>query len=95
MVYSSKFRKYLAHVGTPANAQNNYIKLSGFGFNNTRLLHRKNDEKHNLPIKNSLTLKILSQFFKTNLSEFFRYFPFNFRQNGTGNDDLFSGKTDI
>ena len=33
-------------MGTPANVQNNFIKLSGFEFNKTRLLHRENDEKH-------------------------------------------------
>ena len=36
---------YLAHIGTPLNVENNYIKLSGFGFNKTRLLHRGYDKK--------------------------------------------------
>ena len=42
-------------MGTPGNIQNNYIKLSGFGFNKTRLLHRGSDEKHYLPIKSLST----------------------------------------
>ena len=43
---SGKYKKYLAHMDTLANAQNNYLKLSGFGFNETRLLHMESDEKH-------------------------------------------------
>ena len=43
---------YLAHIDTPTNTQNNYIKLPGFGFKKTRLkklkLHQQNDEKHHL-----------------------------------------------
>ena len=43
--YSSKFlaliKKYLGHTGPLTNAQNNWIKLSGFGVEITRLfLHR-------------------------------------------------------
>ena len=45
-------------MGTPANVRNNYIKLSGFGFNMTRLSHRGNDEK---PIKSSPAPKIILQ----------------------------------
>ena len=39
---------YLGHMDTPTNTQNNYIKLPGFGFKKTRLLHQQNDEKHYL-----------------------------------------------
>ena len=64
---SGKDKKYLANIGTPANVQNNYIKLSGFGFNKTKFPHRGNDEKQHLSIKSSSTPKILSQFLITNL----------------------------
>ena len=60
---SGKYKKYLIHMSIPANFQNNYIKLSGFGFNKTRLLHWGSDEKNYLPIKSFSISKILSQFF--------------------------------
>ena len=35
---SGKYKKYLAHTTNPENVQINYIKLSGFGFNETAIL---------------------------------------------------------
>ena len=32
---SGKYKKCLAHIGTPANVQNNYLNWSGSGFNKT------------------------------------------------------------
>ena len=58
-------------MGTPANVHDNYMKFSGFLFSKTRLPHRGSDEKLYLPIRSSSIPKILSQFFMTNLSEFF------------------------
>ena len=66
--------KSLANISIPADVQNNYIKLSGFRFNKTRLLHQGNDEKPCWHIQSSSTPKILSQFFITNFCEFFQYF---------------------
>ena len=48
-------------MDTPANLQNKYITLPGFGFNKTRRLHRESDEKHYLPIESSSTPKTLSE----------------------------------
>ena len=36
--YLSKYEKHLVHIGTPANIQNNYRKLSGVWHDITRLL---------------------------------------------------------
>ena len=36
-------------MDTPAKVQNNYIILSGFGYNKARLLDRGSNEKHYLP----------------------------------------------
>ena len=65
MTNSSKFlaniKHYLVYVDTPANLQNKYITLPGFGFNKTRRLHRESNEKHYLPIESSSTPKTLSE----------------------------------
>ena len=79
---SYTFSFILAHIGTPANVQNNYIKIIWFltGFNKTNFLLQGNG-KHYLPIKSSSTPKILSEFPITNLLEFFQYSPFYCRLN--------------
>ena len=60
---SYTFSLFLAHIGSSANVQNNYIKIIWFwtGFNKTKLLLRGNG-KHYLPTKISWILKILSGF---------------------------------
>ena len=68
--YSSKFlaqiKKHLGHTGTPANVQNNCIKLSGFGVDITKLfLHR--EIPRNISCREIFfNPKILSQVFRTN-----------------------------
>ena len=42
--FSGKYKKYLAHIGIPANVQNNYIKLSGFLILNLK----KSDSRNNM-----------------------------------------------
>ena len=67
---NSKLLRYLAQLGTPANIQNNYIKLSGFTFrlDVTKFLHREK----------LFYSKILSHFFMTNVTHFSYFTPLNF-----------------
>lgn len=74
-------------MGTPGNAQNNYIKLNGFGFNKTGWWETN---KKFLSSKNPFAVQI----FITDLSEFSQNFLFYCRLNSTGND-LFTGKAEI
>ena len=69
------YKKYLAYIGTPANAENNCTKLPGFEF--TKLGSYTREIMRNITCQwKVLTTRILWQFFMTNLSEFFQYFLF-------------------
>ena len=89
--YSSEFlahiKKYLGHTGTRTNVQNNCIKLSGFGVVITRVfLHRK--ITRNISCREKfVNTKIISENFRTNPTNFFRYLLLYFRLNKTVNNE--------
>ena len=91
--YSSKFlahtKKHLGQTGPLTSYfENNCPKLCGFGVNITRVFFKMGyNEKHFVFEKSSLTPKILSQFFRTNLIYFFLLLTvFFFKLNKTGNE---------
>ena len=88
-IFSYTFSFTLAHIGTPTNFQNKYIKFSAFGLYLTRLDFCTR-EMRNI---NSNT-KLFPEFLITNLLVFFQYFQFYCRLNSAGNN-LFSGKSEF
>ena len=76
----------VGHTGTPANAQNNCIKLSGFGVDITRLFLNREITRNISCGEKFFNSKIRLQVFKTNPTDFFHYLPIYFRLNKTGNE---------
>ena len=88
------YENHLAHVGTAANIQNSYVKLSGFRLDISILLLYREIIRNILCLKkSSSTPEIFSQFFMTNLLDLLFSPPFDCGLNETNN--AFSGKTNI
>ena len=75
--YSSTFlahiKKHLGHTDTPANVQNNCIKLSGFGVDITSFFEQREITRSILCREMFFRPKILSQVFRTSLTYFFHF----------------------
>ena len=80
----STYKKYLSHISTPANIQNNCIKLSDYSLNKT-ILPQQEMISIMVPEERSSNPKILSQFFMSNLTYFFHYPSFNYTLNNNCN----------